>query len=452
MQVNWSRDESEDLVLQAKIVREERVKGPDPAAKIPGESSEVPLIEVDEPRLEDIPETEEEIELSLQDSPPELRETVRARASMEEMSLADLASRLDSPPLPDRSPDWPSEEREGPPGMASFGLRRNALTRARAANAGGGGLATESAVEAGLAFLARHQLADGHWSSAPDGEFEKGSEGRYDIAITGLALLTFQGAGHTETTGKYQENVRKSVQYLIQAQAEDGSWMQKGMMYGHGICALAMSEAFGLSGAQSEARVAAQAGIDFIARIQGSHGGISYHGAGRDTSVTGWQIIACKSASAAGLAVPAETLARFEMYLDDMVDPATGVTGYNFRGQGSPAMTSVGLACRLFLGQSRNNELIGKIAERISQAGPTPDEYHLYYGTLGLFQFGGPKWEKWNRQFAIPLVRKQVSKGRLKGSWEPLQSAYGKDAGRVYVTAMHILCLEVYYRYLPVYR
>ena len=63
---------------------------------------------------------------------------------------------------------------------------------------GGGSPGSESAVDAALRWLARHQEADGHWDGAK-------YEGRKtDPGITGLAVLAFLGAGHTETAGKWK--------------------------------------------------------------------------------------------------------------------------------------------------------------------------------------------------------------------------------------------------------
>ncbi len=46
------------------------------------------------------------------------------------------------------------------------------------------------------------------------------------------------------------------------------------------------------------------------------------------------------------------------------------------------------------------------------------------------------------------LLRLQRTDGHLAGSWDP-DTVWGSYGGRVYSTAMATLCLEVYYRYLP---
>jgi hypothetical protein len=43
----------------------------------------------------------------------------------------------------------------------------------------------------------------------------------------------------------------------------------------------------------------------------------------------------------------------------------------------------------------------------------------------------------------------------LAGSWhpqQPVRDRWGDAGGRMYVTAMHLLMLEVYYRHLPLFR
>ena len=51
-------------------------------------------------------------------------------------------------------------------------------------------------------------------------------------------------------------------------------------------------------------------------------------------------------------------------------------------------------------------------------------------------------------------VDSQIKEGAIAGSWDPLlpvPDRWSAHAGRVYVTAMNLLNLEIYYRHLPIY-
>ena len=76
--------------------------------------------------------------------------------------------------------------------------------------------------------------------------------------------------------------------------------------------------------------------------------------------------------------------------------------------------------------------------------------YYWYYGTLGMYQLQGDYWQRWNEALQAALVGRQQTDGDLAGSWDPV-CVWGGYGGRVYSTAMSALCLEVYYRFLPLY-
>lgn len=78
--------------------------------------------------------------------------------------------------------------------------------------------------------------------------------------------------------------------------------------------------------------------------------------------------------------------------------------------------------------------------------------YYVYYGTLVTFQMGGEMWAKWNEAMQQALLPHQIKDGGANdGSWNP-EGQFAPVWGRVGQTAMALLCLEVYYRYLPMYR
>jgi hypothetical protein len=259
----------------------------------------------------------------------------------------------------------------------------------------------------------------------------------------------------------------------IDAESNKSAWI-----YSHAIATIALCEAVGMTGDQ-ELRVPAQKAIDFIVATQhSSQGGWRYSADpssslyGSDTSVTGWQMMALKSAELAGLNVPKESLERIERYLDQAQvsrdDPSQYVyTPFQPNRQSAsdlarPTMTSVGLLMRLYSGWNRDNPHVRRGADVIAQSLPRiggrsnqlRDTYYWYYATQVMFHMGGDHWRRWNGALHPLLVDTQIKRGRLAGSWDPqgpVPDRWGPQGGRIYVTTMNLLSLEVNYRHLPIY-
>jgi hypothetical protein len=67
---------------------------------------------------------------------------------------------------------------------------------------------------------------------------------------------------------------------------------------------------------------------------------------------------------------------------------------------------------------------------------------------------GGDKWRQWNERLYPILIDSQVKSGDQSGSWDPLgpvPDLWGEFGGRLYVTTLNLLSLEVNYRHLPLY-
>jgi hypothetical protein len=81
--------------------------------------------------------------------------------------------------------------------------------------------------------------------------------------------------------------------------------------------------------------------------------------------------------------------------------------------------------------------------------------YYWYYATQLLHNMQGPEWKNWNPRVRDGLISLQVrGEGCDRGSWDPMfptPDRWGRVTGRLYTTAMSLLTLEVYYRYLPLY-
>jgi hypothetical protein len=334
----------------------------------------------------------------------------------------------------------------------------------------GGTTLTEAAVARGLRWLERHQNDDGSWSLdrfhrvAPCDCRNRGTISS-DTAATSLVLLPFLGAGQTHLSGVYKDSVAQGLRWLLQQQKTNGdlrgSSRQYPGMYAHGQATIVLCEAFLMTG-DEELRIPAQRAIDFIVAAQYRDGGWRYYPAREtrsemgDTSVLGWQLMALQSALAVGLSVPESTLENASNFLDQTARADGALYAYLAREDDPSApMTAEGLLCRIYLGWKQNHpSLRAGVAWMLENAPPSasePDIYYWYYATQTIHHFGGPQWNEWNREMRDVLVTTQETRGHAAGSWRP-DGPLTSQGGRIYMTALAICCLEIYYRHLPIFR
>lgn len=339
---------------------------------------------------------------------------------------------------------------------------RTANSRRELAIARGGTIESEQAVERALQWLAAHQLPSGGWSLVHEGGecngrcANNGTRERFDPAATGLSLLAFLGAGYTHQVGQHRETVRRGVYFLLQVLEETnqgGSFLHQSErgMYNHGIATFALSETYQLTQDPDLKRPVQQA-IDFIVSAQNYQGGWGYlPKQPGDLTLTGWQVMALKSASAAGLEVPSNTILRIDSFLDTQQVESGVFYGYGKPGR-SPTCTSIGLMLRLFRNMPHTDPRILEGAAFLTDLQPNPtDAYFNYYATLFLFHVGVPFWEEWNTTMRERLLKTQAASGHERGSWY-FENPYGREGGRLYTTAMCTMTLEVYYRFSPLYQ
>jgi hypothetical protein len=117
-------------------------------------------------------------------------------------------------------------------------------------------------------------------------------------------------------------------------------------------------------------------------------------------------------------------------------------------------MTAEAMVCRHFLGlpadePEAQREAGNFLMEELPGQG-RPNLYYWYYATMAMHQLQGDYWQTWNRALRKALVESQRIDGDDAGSWDT-NTVWGGYGGRVYTTAMGALCLEVYYRFLPLY-
>lgn len=348
-----------------------------------------------------------------------------------------------------------------------FGGRGSGHRKAMAAVAGGT-KRTERAVTAALIWLAKHQMHDGSWSldytpRCVDKTCTGPGNVKADTGATAMGVLPFLAAGQTHRTkGPYRQTVDYAIRWLISHQKPDGDLAsghgQK--MYSHGLATIALCEAYGLSG-DHQVGMAAQGAVNFIVKAQNANdGGWRYNpGDPGDTSVVGWQLMALKSAKMAGLSSSggSDPFAGTSKWLDS-VSHNNGAT-YSYQPGGGPSdtMTSVGLLCRQYLGAKRDNPmLIGgmKYLQDHPPVAGDPHVYYWYYATQVMHNMSGYEWDDWNRKMRKVLVDTQTkdTDSCANGSWNPAKDRWGSRGGRLMETALSALTLEIYYRYLPLFK
>ncbi len=349
----------------------------------------------------------------------------------------------------------------------------------------GASAASELAVERALDWLARHQDKDGRWDGGiaryDDGTSVKGDndfsvhcprddpcagECAYweaDTALTGLALLTFLGAGYTHTDGgRYTAVVGQGLEFLLAQQKPDGDLRGQSQvvgMYCHAMATLAICEACALTG-DDRLRKAAERAVNFLVRARARDQMAWRYAPGApvgDTSILGWVVMVLKSAREVGIAIPADASVRKGTlaWLDKVATgPSKGLARYQPWEPVTPTMTAEAWVCRQFLGIGGLGPASTEAAEFLlsneSDRGKT-NVYYWYYATLALYQHGGEPWTKWNAQVRDKIIGLQATTGHKTGSWEPDSSPYGSKGGRIYSTTLAALTLEVYYRYLRLY-
>jgi hypothetical protein len=249
------------------------------------------------------------------------------------------------------------------------------------------------------------------------------------------------------------------------------------------MATLALCEAYGMTG-DPQLKRPAQAAIDYLVATQHRElGGWRYEvGTNADLSVTGWQLLALRSGELAGLNVPPQTYERIRECVEQCRDEEGRQALFRYNPWASPTdprtrhgrqpstvMTSVGLLMQLKLGSDRTNPQIRAAGDHLltnlprhgaspeaaatgTLGNPGRDTYYWYYATQAMFHLGGQYWQAWHEQLFPLLIESQTASGPLAGSWDarqPVPDKWATYGGRLYVTAMNLLSLEVANRHLP---
>jgi hypothetical protein len=287
--------------------------------------------------------------------------------------------------------------------------------------------------------------------------------GKHTNAYTGLACIALMAAGHFPNRSAYGDNLAKGMRFLInEANNSSNGYLGKdgGRMYGHGICTLAMTEAYGMLATEQDNRdlrdamaPALRVILDAQKQVRGKqhHGGWRYtpnsHDA--DLSVAAWQILALRSAQNCQLPIPQQSIDDATDYVRRTYDK--NVPGFTYQGSGEkPGMRAAGVVALLALGASVSEEdrkMIEESAKVLdSQNALNGGHYYyrLYYMATAANMLEGEYAKKMLPRIEEALLKLQKDDGSF-------EKHAGFDDG-IYSTSFAIICLAVNYQFLPIYQ
>jgi hypothetical protein len=326
---------------------------------------------------------------------------------------------------------------------------------------------SEAAVERGLEWLARNQGDAGNWESN-------------DLGLVSLGVLAFLSAGHLPDRGKYGENVRRALDYIIANAKPSGLLnISNQDMYNHGLSVFVLTQAYGIS---PDRRVgeALDKGIKLICDVQCEDGGWDYKAVrlqrGHDLSLAVMQAKALRGAMDIGLDIPPNVVELAVRSVRNYYKVTGAPDGKNYGdhpqanrpgtftydGQRyTTAMAACGAVCLQEFGQYADfrihrsmDAVIADIKKEMkTRPGYIPfDAYTMYYVAQGLYQVGGERWRD-----NYPLIRDAIVKSQTKdergrgegnGSWNT--DRVGGKPGQLFGTAVAVFALSIPNRYLPI--
>ncbi len=328
------------------------------------------------------------------------------------------------------------------------------------------------AVQKGLDWLAKNQHKDGHWEAFG---------GQYPVTMTGISGMALLMEGSTIREGKYKDNIRRAVDWLMAHSMPNGMLGNPNIpgeagryMYGHGFATLFLSSVVG----EEEEGDRRRRLVDILERAckfshaaQTNRGGWGYVSAREggnfdEGSVTITQVQALRAARKAGIAVPQEAIKMAQKYLHDSTNEQGGVIyslGGGGGGAGRPALTAAAIACGFSFGDY-NSPLVKKWFKFCQQnlqglggGRMGHDEYTHYYYSQAVYMLGEDgyarlfpdskasdrlTWSGYKKDNFHNIISSQSS----DGSWS------GGMVGAAFITPVYLSLLQLDNAALPIYQ
>jgi len=264
-------------------------------------------------------------------------------------------------------------------------------------------------VKKGLDYLAKTQMKDGKW---------EGVNGEYVIPCTALAGMAFLCEGSTLKEGKYRDNLRRAVNFILDRAQANGMLANPQMrgeagryMYGHGFALMFLACVVGEEDNENRRKKLMQVcekAAKYSYDAQTNRGGWGYvsakDGSNFDEgSVTITQVQGLRAARNAGVVVPPEVIKMAQKYLNDSTNGSGGVT-YSLAyggggGDGRPSLTAAAICCGFSFGEYQS-DLVKRWIKfcqghlRVGGARIGHDEYTHYYYAQVVYVLGDDRYKK----------------------------------------------------------
>ena len=315
----------------------------------------------------------------------------------------------------------------------------------------------DKAVSAALEWLVKNQDEDGTY---PGDRFGRTS------AIVALAGMAFLSKGYTPGNEPYGDEINRCLDYVLARQGPNGSldaqgkgkdFLTGGGMYTHGIVTLFLSECSGMVDPERQKKIdqVLPKALKLILDAQQVKKGARDQGGWRytpitresDLSVTGWQVLALRSARLNGAQVPTRAIDDAVAYILRTRHGPSG--GFCYIAPVNPGAGRTGLALLCLELTGHHNDEITRAAGDFILKNLRPggfivdgyESYATYYCAHGMFQLGGQYWEQFAEQMYKHLIKTQKKDGHWDGKY-----------GAAYGTVLKVLALTVSYRQLPIYQ
>jgi len=304
--------------------------------------------------------------------------------------------------------------------------------------------AVAAAVDRALLFLARQQR--------PDGAF---ADGKYHLALTALATLSFLSAGHPDVDGKYGGVVSRAADLLAAAVPKDGyvGKVDGSRMYGQAIITIALAELIGNTPDEPRrARLLAalRNTVPVILAAQNISKGAEHAGGWRyeptstdsDLSLSGWCAQALRAARGVEIDVPNDALTRAMNYVLTCRTPSGGFA-YQAGGNPDTGPTAAGSLTLLLL-SPLSVPALPELAPALEFLASRPVKfedrfaYYTVHLALAAAHHAGPAFSPRVTTWAVPLL---LSLQQPDGGFPQSRSA--EEPGRIYATSLATLALSL---------